>query len=60
MRRIRQLRAYAGAPLPMPIQRVSERAWSDETHVEANRALYVEKFADAEEIFSGMNSFRMP
>ena len=60
MRRIRQLRAYAGAPLPLPIQRVSERAWSDEAHVEANRALYAEKFADAEEIFAGMNSFRMP
>lgn len=60
MRRIRQLRAYAGAPLPQPIQRVSERAWSDEAHVVENRALYAEKFADAEQIFAGMNSFRMP
>lgn len=60
IRRIRQLRAYAGAPLPLPIQRVSECAWNDEAHVVANRALYAEKFADAEAIFAGMNSFRMP
>ncbi|WP_444455804.1 aminotransferase class I/II-fold pyridoxal phosphate-dependent enzyme [Rhodobacter capsulatus] len=60
MKRIRQLRAYAGAPLPQPIQRVSERAWADETHVIENRALYAEKYADAAEIFSGVNSFRLP
>lgn len=60
MKRIRQLRAYAGAPLPQPIQRVSERAWADETHVTQNRALYAEKYADAAEIFSGVNSFRLP
>jgi aspartate/methionine/tyrosine aminotransferase len=60
MKRIRQLRAYAGAPLPQPIQRVSERAWADEAHVLANRALYAEKYADAAEIFAGVNSFRLP
>ena len=60
MKRIRQLRAYAGAPLPQPIQRVSERAWADEAHVVENRALYAEKYADAAEIFSGINSFRLP
>ncbi|MBR9764277.1 MAG: aminotransferase class I/II-fold pyridoxal phosphate-dependent enzyme, partial [Rhodobacteraceae bacterium] len=27
IRRIRQLRAYSGAPLPLPIQKVSERVW---------------------------------
>ncbi len=58
--RIRQLRAYAGAPLPLPIQRVSERAWADEVHVEENRRLYAEKYAIAAEIFSGVNSFRLP
>ncbi|MBZ4020995.1 aspartate aminotransferase [Rhodobacter sp. TJ_12] len=60
MKEIRQLRAYSGAPLPQPIQRVSERAWADETHVEQNRALYAEKYADVAEIFSGVNSFRLP
>lgn len=60
MHQIRQLRAYAGAPIAQPIQRVSERAWGDETHVIENRALYAEKYADAAEIFAGVNSFRMP
>ncbi|MCL7464159.1 aminotransferase class I/II-fold pyridoxal phosphate-dependent enzyme [Phaeovulum sp. NW3] len=60
MRRIRQLRSYAGAPLPLPIQRVSERAWGDESHVVENRALYNEKFADAERIFAGINGYRTP
>ena len=30
--RIKQLRNYAGAPLPMPLQRVAERLWADEAH----------------------------
>ncbi|WP_372839560.1 aminotransferase class I/II-fold pyridoxal phosphate-dependent enzyme [Phaeovulum sp.] len=58
--RIRQLRAYAGAPLPLPLQRVAERAWSDEAHVEANRMLYVEKYAVAAQIFAGVNGYRTP
>ncbi|WP_096784311.1 aminotransferase class I/II-fold pyridoxal phosphate-dependent enzyme [Rhodobacter sp. CZR27] len=58
--RIRQLRAFAGAPLPLPVQRVSERAWADETHVEANRALYQEKFRIADQVFSGMQGYMGP
>ncbi len=58
--RIRQLRAFAGAPLPLPVQRVSERAWADETHVEANRALYQEKFRIADEVFSGLQGYMGP
>jgi aspartate/methionine/tyrosine aminotransferase len=57
---IRKLRAFAGAPLPLPIQRVSERAWADEGHVTANRALYHQKFADAATIFQGIQGFRLP
>ncbi len=60
IRRIRQLRAYAGAPLPLPIQRVSEKAWDDEAHVTANRALYHEKFRIAAEVFSGLQGFDVP
>ncbi len=47
---IKQLRSYAGAPLPLPIQRVSERLWADEAHVEQNRALYARKYEIATEI----------
>ena len=57
---IRKLRAFAGAPLPLPIQRVSEAAWSDEHHVIASRALYQEKFALAAQIFQGMQGFTLP
>ena len=60
MKHIRQLRAYSGAPLPLPIQRVSERVWAEESHVVANRALYRQKYEDAAEIFAGVNSFRLP
>ena len=53
MVRIRRLRAYAGAPLPLPLQRAAEKVWADEAHVAANRALYAEKFGIADEVFSG-------
>ena len=60
MTRLRQLRSYAGAPLPLPIQKVSEAAWSDEAHVDASRALYQEKFDLAEAIFAGLQGFSVP
>lgn len=58
--RTKQLRAYSGAPLPLPLQRVAERAWSDEAHVEANRALYQQKYAAADEIFAGIDGYAAP
>ncbi|QIE56263.1 aminotransferase class I/II-fold pyridoxal phosphate-dependent enzyme [Pikeienuella piscinae] len=47
---LRRLRAYTGAPLPLPAQLAAAEIWRDETHVEANRALYAEKYALAERI----------
>ncbi len=58
--RFRQMRAYGGAPLPLPVQHVSQKAWSDEAHVEANRALYQEKFRIADRVFAGVQGFRGP
>jgi aspartate/methionine/tyrosine aminotransferase len=60
MKRIRQLRSFAGAPLPLPLQRVAEAAWSDEAHVIASRALYHQKFADADRIFAGLQGYQPP
>ncbi|MFD1912695.1 aminotransferase class I/II-fold pyridoxal phosphate-dependent enzyme [Halodurantibacterium flavum] len=60
MARIRQLRSYAGAPLPLPLQRVAERAWADEAHVTENRALYAVKFDLADEILGGVQGYRAP
>ncbi|PQO21942.1 aspartate aminotransferase [Rhodobacteraceae bacterium WD3A24] len=60
IRRLRQLRAFAGAPLPLPLQRVAERAWADEAHVEASRALYQRKYAIADEILDGVAGYTGP
>jgi N-succinyldiaminopimelate aminotransferase len=38
-------RTYHGSAMNPMVQRASAAAWSDETHVEANRALYRAKFA---------------
>jgi len=58
--RFRQLRAYGGAPLPLPVQHVSQKAWGDEAHVEANRKLYQEKFRIADRVFAGVPGYRGP
>lgn len=58
--RIRQLRAFAGAPLPLPIQRVSEAAWNDEAHVDASRVLYQHKFRVADTVFRTMQAYQRP
>ena len=58
--RMRQLRAYAGAPLPLPLQLAAARAWSDETHVKENRALYAQKFEDAARILDGVPGVTIP
>ena len=49
---LRKHRAYGGAPLPLPIQRVSARAWSDEDHVNASRREYIRKYELADAVFS--------
>ena len=38
-------RTYHGCAMPAHVQHLSELAWSDETHVVDNRAVYREKFA---------------
>lgn len=60
IKRIRQHRAYSGAPLPLPLQRVAEKLWSDEDHVVENRALYQEKFTEADRIFDGVPGYQGP
>ncbi len=58
--RARQLRNYAGAPIPLALQRVSETVWADEDHVIENRRLYGEKYLAADAIFAGVNSYKGP
>jgi aspartate/methionine/tyrosine aminotransferase len=58
--RIRQLRAYAGAPLPGPLQAAAAKVWADEAHVEENRALYREKYALADRVMAPVQGYRPP
>ncbi|EET48382.1 aminotransferase class I/II-fold pyridoxal phosphate-dependent enzyme [Thalassobium sp. R2A62] len=60
IKQIRMLRAYAGAPVPMPLQAVAARAWADDAHSDANRALYQEKYAIADQVFGGIQGFQGP
>jgi len=60
IRRMKQLRAYAGSPLPMPLQRAAEAVWADDAHVVENRRLYQGKYALADEILGGVAGFEPP
>ncbi|MFV2035418.1 MAG: aminotransferase class I/II-fold pyridoxal phosphate-dependent enzyme [Halocynthiibacter sp.] len=58
--RIKQLRTFGGAPLPIPLQRAAEKLWADEEHVQQNRALYREKYVLADQIFDGIAGYQGP
>lgn len=60
MREIKQLRNYAGAPLPLPLQQAAAAVWADEAHVKENRALYQEKYAIADRIFGNVPGYASP
>jgi N-succinyldiaminopimelate aminotransferase len=60
IRRVRQLRAYAGAPLPGPLQAVAAAAWNDEAHVAESRAMYQRKYAIADEVFADLPGYMPP
>jgi N-succinyldiaminopimelate aminotransferase len=57
---LRRLRAYAGAPLPMPAQMAAAACWGDEAHVDASRALYQQKYRIADEILGNLPGYRAP
>ncbi|MEM8790287.1 MAG: aminotransferase class I/II-fold pyridoxal phosphate-dependent enzyme [Pseudomonadota bacterium] len=58
--RMLQLRSYAGAPMPIPAQHAAAACWRDESHVEANRALYSAKFQIADDILSNIDGYMSP
>ena len=55
-----QFRNVAGPQVPLPAQAVAVRAYADEAHVEANRALYRTKFSIADQILGGRFGYRRP
>jgi aspartate/methionine/tyrosine aminotransferase len=60
MREIKQLRNYAGAPLPLPLQAAAAAVWADEDHVAESRALYVEKYKVADRILGNVPGYVSP
>ena len=60
MDEIRQLRTYAGTPLPLPLQMAAAAVWNDEEHVVENRALYQEKFAIVDGILGDVPGYVSP
>ncbi|WP_341369008.1 aminotransferase class I/II-fold pyridoxal phosphate-dependent enzyme [Yoonia sp. BS5-3] len=58
--RIRQLRAFAGTPLPEPLQAVATAVWNDEAHVDENRALYHRKYEIADDILGHIDGYHSP
>ncbi|NHQ73904.1 aminotransferase class I/II-fold pyridoxal phosphate-dependent enzyme [Roseovarius gahaiensis] len=58
--RIKLLRSYAGAPLPLPLQHAAQKVWADEAHVVENRRLYAEKYALADEILGDVPGYDSP
>lgn len=60
MRELKQLRNYAGAPLPLPLQAAAAAVWDDEDHVVENRALYLEKYHIADRILGNVPGYHSP
>ena len=56
----RQLRTYAGSPLPLPLQAAAQAVWADEAHVVENRRLYAEKYEMADRILGNVPGYASP
>lgn len=57
---MKKLRAYSGAPLPLPLQMAAARVWDDEEHVIANRAAYARKYTLADDILGSVPNYQSP
>ena len=60
MPKFQRLRNYGGATVPGPLLAAATELWNEESHVEANRALYRQKFDIAERIFGDRFEFYRP
>lgn len=60
IRLLRQLRAYGGAPLPVPLQKAATAVWLDEAHVDASRARYQAKYKIAARVFKDIDGCAAP
>jgi len=55
-----RFRNVACPQVPLPVQHVSVKAWSEELHVEEGRALYRQNFAIADAILGARYGYRKP
>lgn len=55
-----KFRNVVGPQLPLPIQNAAAAVWRDEAHVEANRALYREKFDLSDALLAGKFGYQRP
>lgn len=60
IQRFLQYRTYHGCAMPLHHQAISQAAWSDEDHVEANHTLYREKFDAVLNILDGILDVSRP
>ncbi|MEQ1672412.1 MAG: aminotransferase class I/II-fold pyridoxal phosphate-dependent enzyme [Hyphomicrobium sp.] len=55
-----EIRNMCAPTVPGPVQHASAAAWGDETHVEAARGQYREKFAIADAVLGGRYGYKRP
>ena len=60
IKRMKQLRAYSGSPIPEPLQHISASVWDDEDHVIENRKIYKRKYDFADKIFTDFDGYLSP
>ena len=58
--RYMDLRNVSSPQVPVPLQEVAVAAYADETHVDANRRLYAQKFDLADQIIGDRYGYRRP
>ena len=55
-----KLRSYSAPTIPLPIQTLSAKLWSDENHVKKSRDLYKIKFDYADKVLSKYSFYKRP